>query len=88
MSASLLNKLLRHVNTHPSTSAELCQSFAAYRLSHVTESIARLLRLDLVEADAVGRLSCTPAGRVAAALPIPPRWSARRSQPRTATIAS
>ena len=78
--AALINRILRQVSASPMTSAQIVGAWPSYRTKHITESIARLLRLDLVEADVVGRLSCTHAGRVAAAMTKPPRWSAPRTQ--------
>ena len=85
--ASLPNRILRLLVEQPSTPAEICAYFSAYTMAHSTECIARIQRLGLAMPDQVGRLHLTPAGRTAATMANPPRWSSRRSSPRTATIA-
>jgi hypothetical protein len=85
--ASLPNRILRLLVEQPSTPAEICDHFPAYTLRHTTESVARIQRLGLAHTDQVGRLHLTPAGHAAATMANPPRWSPRRSSPRTATIA-
>jgi hypothetical protein len=81
--SALPNRMLRHLAVTPATPAELCDLFAAYTISHRTESVARLQRAGLAESDAQGRLQLTASGRAATALPKPPRWSAPRRQPRS-----
>ena len=88
--SALPNRILRLLHEQPLTksAADICAHFAAYRTINLTKTITRLQRLGLVETDNQGRMQCTPAGRAAATLTKPPRWSApRQSLARTATIA-
>jgi len=87
---SLINRILRQLSASAMTPAQIVDAWSSYRTTHITESIARLQRLGMVQSDDLGRLSCTERGRAAAALTNPPRWSeARRarSQPIPATNA-
>jgi hypothetical protein len=74
------------VRTAGANATAICAQFPAYRTDYLTQTISRLLRLNLIEAiDGVYYL--TPSGHAQAAAACPPRWSARRpTPPRTATI--
>jgi Mn-dependent DtxR family transcriptional regulator len=77
--ASLPNRILRLLHERPQTmtAATITTYFASYRADYVTQTIARLHRLDLVISDDQGRMTCTNAGRVTAAMTKPARWSSR-----------
>lgn len=86
---ALPNRILRQLAASPTalTSEQLRSSFAAYMPASVDLAIARLVDHHLVVELPNHAWQLTPAGRTAAALPRPPRWSGPRKAPQRGPIA-